>query len=230
MAGTMAYESDPRIRFFINSREESPVALIVHHVARHNEQKFLSAQRDVSELVATFPGYERTVVFPPNPGVHEEWIISVHFDTSANLDRWLESPERAAYLESHKPTIGEYELRKTSMGLDAWFASQDGQAPRPPAWKMVLTVVLVLFPTVMVLNLWVVGPWLQWMNFSERMLAGNFMSVAILQWIAMPLATAALAWWLKPTRDCGVGRTVAGVVLVAVVMAISLMIFSALAG
>ena len=46
----------------------------------------------------------------------------------------------------------------------------------------------------------------------------HLVSVAVLQWAAMPVASAALAWWLRPCKECGVGRSIAGFLLIVALL------------
>src|SRR5262249_46517507 len=62
-------------------------------------------------------------------------------------------------------------------------ATQSGDSPQshsaPPSWKIVMTVVLALFPTVMLLAVFP-GPYTAPLGFAAAMLIGNFLSVSIL--------------------------------------------------
>ena len=56
---------------------------------------------------------------------------------------------------------------------------------------MALTVLLALFPTVMVLTI-LVGPLTSPLGLAVSMLVGNAMSISILQWVPMPRLTKGL--------------------------------------
>jgi hypothetical protein len=78
-----------------------------------------------------------------------------------------------------------------------WFASlAQSQKAAPPSWKMVVTVLLGLYPTVMLLTLFP-GPILNPLGFALAMLIANALSCSILQWVVMPVLTTVLAPWLK---------------------------------
>ena len=59
-----------------------------------------------------------------------------------------------------------------------------------------LTVLLALFPTVMLLTIFV-GPLTSPLGLAASMLIGNAMSISILQWVVMPRLTRGLDPWLR---------------------------------
>ena len=88
--------------------------------------------------------------------------------------------------------FGDFALHRVQGGLTPWFSQQ-----RLPGWKMVLTVLLGLYPTVMLITL-VIVPRLGVLPFSLTMLIGNVISVVALQWLLMPPLNRILDFWLKP--------------------------------
>src|SRR6185437_1006390 len=66
----------------------------------------------------------------------------------------------------------------------------------PQAWKMALSVVLGLYPTVMLLSMTVGVVTNRW-GLALSMLVGNALSVSILQWGVMPVLTRLLNPWLQ---------------------------------
>ncbi len=65
---------------------------------------------------------------------------------------------------------------------------------------MALTVLLGLYPTVMVLTLFP-GPYIEPLGLAFAMLIGNALSVSILQWAVMPALNSVLAPWLKANSE-----------------------------
>lgn len=172
----------------VSSQKASSV--FVHRVPEACVERFLVWQRGVSEAVKNFPGYQSTDVFPPDEQRPEEWLIVAHFDNGVALQRWLDSPERAAWTDKLPLEVKDYQLTKLPSGFGAWFQST------PANWKMALSVLLGLFPIVMLLTI-VVGPFTSRYGLTWSMLIGNALSVSILQWIVMPPLTRALAPWLN---------------------------------
>src|SRR5262249_19723794 len=154
-------------------------------------------QRGVAEQTAKFPGHEATDVYPPADG-QQEWVIILHFDGQESLQRWMDSPVRAEWLTKLRGIGADFRVKALPGGFSAWFAGQFARpdAPLPPAWKMVLTVLLGLYPTVMLLT-YFVGPYTNPLGLAASMLIGNALSVCLLQWVVMPVLQPTLGFWLR---------------------------------
>jgi antibiotic biosynthesis monooxygenase (ABM) superfamily enzyme len=94
---------------------------------------------------------------------------------------------------------------------------------------MVLTVLLGLYPTVMLLNI-VVVPYTSPLGLAMSMLIGNALSAAILQWAVMPLLNALLGRWLQATADKDKGLSIGGLLLILVLLAILAALFRQVTG
>ncbi|OQY47727.1 MAG: hypothetical protein B6240_05485 [Desulfobacteraceae bacterium 4572_87] len=105
------------------------------------------------------------------------------------------------------------------------FYREQTHSKRKPDWKMVITVVAALYPTVMALTYWLLTPFIKFLPFPWQMLIGNVASVAFLQWVAMPLLTRRLSFWLRSTKTTGLGITLAGLSGILVSLALMLWFF-----
>ena len=181
----------------LQPRASRASAVVVQRVPAAAADGFLDWQRGATEAAEGFAGYCGTDVFPPAEGRGDEWVVLIHFEDEESLARWLDSPERARRLEELRSKVGDFDLKTPRGGLGAWFVGP-GRDPEaaPPGWKMALTVLLGLFPTVMLLTIFV-GPWTARLGLAGSMLIGNALSVATLQWVVMPLLTARLGPWLR---------------------------------
>jgi antibiotic biosynthesis monooxygenase (ABM) superfamily enzyme len=161
-------------------------------------------QRGITEATESFPGYQATDVYPPADRQHQEWVAVIHFDTPEALQHWLDSSERSKWIAKLPTDISDFRLKTLPTGFGPWFAGLvDGpESPLPPSWKMALTVLLGLYPTVMLLTLFV-GPHTSPLGFALSMLIGNALSVSILQWGVMPALNILLAPWLQANVDWG---------------------------
>ena len=173
-------------------------AAIVQRVPAEATDKFRAWQREVTAAAQKFPGYEGTDLYPPASG--DEWVTVIHFESEAALQRWIASPERARWVEKLRATVGDFELRTLKGGFSLWFAGlrndKGADGTMPPPWKMALTVLLGLYPTVMLLTLFV-SPITSPLGFSISMLIGNALSVALLQWVVVPALMRVLRPWLE---------------------------------
>ncbi len=175
-------------------------AAIVHQVPPAAKDWFVEWQRNITTVAERFAGYQGTDVYPPASEQSNEWVSVIHFENDDSLERWLNSPARAECVDKLRAEVGEFELKKRSGGFSAWFAGLDAPPDTVPSWKMATTVLLGLYPTVMLLTIFV-GPYTSWMGASYSMLIGNALSVSILQWIVVPILMKPLAGWLKARPD-----------------------------
>ena len=94
-----------------------------------------------------------------------------------------------------------------------------------------MSVVLGLYPTVMVLNL-TVGRVLTDLRVPGylSLFISNMLSVSILTWFMMPLVNRIFAFWLVPQRARSVRTHVAGAALVMLGWALCILIFGLTSG
>ncbi len=193
-------------------------AVVSHEVRPGREREFAQWQNKVRRVQEKSPGFMGLELFEPVPGVQEKWVAVFRYDSREHLDEWLESETRAKLLEEGKDYFAAYDVRKIRSAFGAWFrfdrAAADGI---PPNWKQAMTVLLALYPTVMVLNL-TVGQQLDSAGLPGylSLFIGNLLSVSILTWLLMPLVNRAFANWLVPggarpvvTNLVGAGAVVA---------------------
>lgn len=205
-------------------------SVIVHHVPPGGGDRFLEWERGISDAMAQFPGYQATEVYPPVEGQQQEWVVVLHFSNSESLQRWLDSSVRAEWLAKLRGVAGDFELKTLPAGFGSWFTGNLGSSERlPPDWKMVLTVLLALYPTVMLLTIFV-GPLTNRFGLAAGMLISNAMSVSLLQWVIMPVLRVVLSSWLRAGGREGKPVTVGGLVLILLVLAGLMLLFRAVTG
>jgi uncharacterized protein len=186
-------------------------SVIVHHVAPENVEQFWQWQNGITAAVEKFPGYHNTEVYPPADQSQSQWVIVIHFEDRQSLDHWIDSPERAEWVAKLDRNIADYKLKRLNEGFGPWFASEFGEstAQIPAGWKMALSVLLGLYPTVMLLTIFV-APYTNRFGLAVSLLIGNAMSVSILQWLVMPTLTRVLKPWLNaPVTKSRLGFTLA---------------------
>lgn len=198
--------------------------VIVHRVPLDRVERFLEIQRGIGESMGSFAGYQATDVYPPAEREQSEWVVVIHFDGPASLQLWLDSPERAGWVEKLHAEIGEFRLKTMPTGFGAWFAGQF-DAGRPPSWKIAMSVILALYPTVMTLSLVLPNP--NRFGRAASMLFGNILSVCLLQWLVTPALAIAVGPWLR-AKDRR--TTVLGGLLIAAALAAMAIFFHHVAG
>lgn len=151
-----------------------------------------------AELVARierFPGFRRSEVFEPVPGVQDDTVVLFAFDERAQLDAWLASRERHEVLERMVPLVEGERVVNVLGGFAGWFdAAPSG--PEVRRWKQALTVLLALAPTAVVVNL-ARHAVLPDLAMVPAVLLGNIVTVPILTWVLMPTLTRWLGPWLR---------------------------------
>jgi antibiotic biosynthesis monooxygenase (ABM) superfamily enzyme len=216
MSSTLA--EDPRVPFEIRDPRVSTV--VVQRVPEDRRQTFLECQHGLTRAAEAFPGYRGTELYPPQDGRPPEWVSVIHFNDQESLQHWLDSPVRAEWIRRLHAEIGDFRLKTLPSGFGAWFAGvvmgPEGQPP--PSWKMAMTVLLGLYPTVMLIAL-LVGPYLNSLGKAASILIGNALSVALLQWVVMPPLTGALGPWLRANAPDKRVHAIGGAVLIALLLA-----------
>src|SRR6478609_9782757 len=165
-------------------------SVIVHDLAADDAERFLAWQMAISTAASAFAGYQDTDVYPPDPG-GTRWVIIVHFDDAAALSTWLASPVRTAHVQKFATDFAgkSFQVKNLDKGFGHYFTQA-----APPAWKMMTTVLLGLYPTVTLLTVFV-GPHTSHLGFAMSMLLGNALSVCLLEWVVMPVLIRLLRPW-----------------------------------
>jgi len=215
--------TDREISLEILSPQSRATAVVVQTVPPEKSDEFLEWQRGITRDASHFPGYKYTEVYQPVTGAKDEWVTVVRFESNPLLEAWIKSPVREKWVDDLKKRFGEFTLKRVG-GFDGWFSNAEDPDEKIPDWKMVITVVAALYPTVMVLT-YLLNPFLKSLPFPGQMLIGNIASVSFLQWVAMPLLTWSLSSWLRPTKATGLRITFAGLAGILASLALMLWLF-----
>jgi len=140
-------------------------------------------------------------VFRPESAAAGEYRIVYRFDTGEHLRAWLDSDERAAWVERAEPhVIGPMRTRFMT-GLETWFTLPDRpNAPPPPAYKMALLTWITIFPLITLVVI-ALDPLLEKLDLVPRLAVTTAVTVPIMTWLVMPRITRLLRSWLYPTES-----------------------------
>jgi uncharacterized protein len=225
----MSPSSPDAARPLLEVRGSRASSVIVQRVPSDAAAAFLEWQRGITAAAALFPGYQETEIYPPSAH-QEEWVVVIHFDDLKSLQDWLGSPKRAEWVAKLPRESRDYRLQTVPAGFGAWFAGLSRDGGPLPHWKMALTVLVGLYPTVMLLNLFL-SPHTQRFGPAVAILIGNVASVAFLEWLGTPFVISPLLGpWLRARGKEKRTLTVLGLVLVLAALGLMTFLFRLAAG
>lgn len=186
------------------ARASTVSAIISTRVKPGMEAQYRKWERRIAAAQSGAPGLQGYRFEPAVPGVQDDHVAILRFDSQAHLDAWLNSPERRKLVEEAAPLTAEFHTRTVQSGFEQWFrdvAAPDGTPP--PLWKMNLVVQLAVYPIVFLWGLYLGVPFLQ--GFGLGLALAVFISsgvIVIASGYLMPwIATYLLDWWLTPRSD-----------------------------
>lgn len=155
--------------------------------------------RGIIPVAKTFSGHLGVNIIRPQPGVHAEYIIVLHFNHHENLQAWLNSNERKEWIDRAKPLIQDNENVQVLTGLETWFELPKRPQPLPPKrYKMALLTWFAVFVTLSIVSRILQG----FLVLLPDILA-QFMTVGVVVWlltyVIMPQLTQWFRKWLYPS-------------------------------
>jgi uncharacterized protein len=206
--GSDLFQDAATQRIIVADPTEPGVAVVVSHpVSPDKEDQFLAWQQQMTDAERAYPGFLGSEIVRPVPGIQDDWTIVYRFDSTEHLEQWLESPDRQRLLaEGHD--FSTFELQRISGPFGSWFSFGNAadDTNEPPSWKTALSVLVGLYPTVVLLTLGISELWPS-AQLWESLLLGNVLSVALLTWVVMPLVTRVQRFWLLPAPGAPEPRT-----------------------
>jgi antibiotic biosynthesis monooxygenase (ABM) superfamily enzyme len=175
--------------------------VIITRIKPGKEEPYRAFADRIQRVQQSFPGYIGSFVQPPHQ--HEiGWTTVLRFDSVDNLDRWLNSPERAALLKESDDLIEGFSAQRVDTSFPGWVPADPATGKPPSPWKTACLVLLALFPVVM-LELRFLNPVLRAWGSPPALtvFAGNAISVALTTWPLMPIAIRAFRPWLFPENQ-----------------------------
>jgi antibiotic biosynthesis monooxygenase (ABM) superfamily enzyme len=197
-----------------------------HSVATGREGDFRSAQVRLAIAGSHFPGYQGTVALPPDAG--GACLSLIRFRTGPQLAGWMRSGERSEALRGLRSSLTkDFSVVSSTTPFGTTVRFEDGRTLMTPNWKSAMILLLVLYPTVMILSRFFVPildrvgaqPWLAlWVS--------QIVSVSAMQWWLMPAVTRPFQRWLDPVDGAGLRISVAGATVVVALYAATLTLFA----
>jgi antibiotic biosynthesis monooxygenase (ABM) superfamily enzyme len=183
--------------------EAEPVTVVISEkIKPEHEDEYRSWQDGITAEVQKFDGFQGTEVLAPKPGVQDEWVVVFRFDSAENLEAWLGSDARRAWMQKAEPFFEDVRMYRVGGGFPGWFPLGDAPGVGVPEWKQAMAVQLGLYPTVMLLLLFL-SPLVRSWPMALATFTGNVASVILLTWLVMPIVNRLLGPWLKPPQGHG---------------------------
>jgi uncharacterized protein len=169
---------------------------ITRRVKPGHEPFYESFLEGIIAAASRFPGHLGVEVFRPQSASTGEYRVVYRFDTGEHLRAWLDSDERARWLERAEPhVIGPMRTRFLT-GLESWFTLPDRPGtPPPPPYKMAVLTWITIFPLITVVVL-ALDPLLDQLTLIPRLAVTTAATVPIMTWLVMPRMTRLFHRWL----------------------------------
>ena len=204
-------------------------AVISTRVLPGKEAEYRAWERKIAAAQSKAAGLQGYRFEPPVPGVQEDFVAVLRFDTEANLQAWLASPVRMKLIEEAAPLTEEFHTRLARAGFDQWFRDGAGPGAAPlPVWKMDMLVLLMLYPIVFLFGIFVGVPLFAdklGMPFAISLFLGNVVSVGLTGFL-VPWIAGRFDWWLQPASALHAVRTnILGAALILVLYIVMVVAF-----
>ena len=208
-------------------RKPAPVSAVIStRVKPGREAEYRAWERRIAAAQSKAPGLQGYRFEPPVPGIQEDFVAILRFDSQANLQAWLDSPARKKLLEEADPLTEEFHARMGT-GFEQWFPDAAAGAPLP-VWKMDMLVLLMLYPIVFLFGVFVGTPLFSnvlGLSFAVSLFLGNIVSVGLTGFL-VPWVAGHFGWWLRPASpDTAVRTHVLGAVIILALYAIMVVAF-----
>jgi antibiotic biosynthesis monooxygenase (ABM) superfamily enzyme len=203
-------------------------AVIATRVRPGKELEYRAWERKIAAAQSKAPGLQGYRFEPPVPGVQEDFVAILRFDSEANLEAWLASAERSKLLEEAEPLTEEFHTRMARTGFEQWFRDEKGAPLGAPVWKMNMLVLLMLYPIVFLFGVFVGTPLFSnalHLPFAIALFLGNIVSVTMTGFL-VPWIAVRLDWWLQPASAEAATRTnLQGSALIVASYAVMVIVF-----
>ncbi|MCJ2136563.1 antibiotic biosynthesis monooxygenase [Methylobacterium sp. J-026] len=203
-------------------------AVISTRVKPGLEAEYLRWEQKIAAAQSKAPGLQGYRFEPAMPGVQEDFVAILRFDSEANLRAWMDSPARQALVAEAAPLTAEFHARTVQSGFEQWFRdATPAGAPAPAAWKMNMIVLLTLYPTVFLWGLLVGTPILNrtlGLDFPIALFIGNLFSVLLTAQL-VPWTAKRLGWWLSPPPERRARADLQGAGLLIAALAAMILVF-----
>lgn len=177
---------------------DTPVTTVIRQQPKKSEvARYEEWLKEIIPVAQSFCGHQSVSVIRPHAG-SDAYTIVLHFNTVANLRRWLDSDIRVRLVEKIRPHLLAAESIDIKTGFEFWFTPPAaGKSAKP--YKQFLVTLSAIFPLTIVVP-WALGP-----VFSHvpglatpgiRHLIVASAIVGLMVYVIMPRYTRMVSRWL----------------------------------
>lgn len=185
---------------------QSVTEVIVTRFAPGQEAAYRAWAARIQAAFSRAPGFQGVASQRQLSGL--AWTTLMRFDNAENLDRWLESAERAALLKEAKDLISDVHLHRVEPSFPGWVGADAAGQP-PPRWKTTMLVLLSLYP-IANFDLSVVLPLLPALPWGISRFLSYVVGIILISYLAMPFFVRLFRPWLYAGHPESWSKNLAG--------------------
>lgn len=175
---------------------EAVTVVFTWEVAPGKEAAFEQWAHGIESTAAESPGQQGVTWLRPENGDRHYQAV-VRFADTGSLERWMASPERAAWQERVRGLGRTVRPQLTTTGLETWF-DVPHLVTRPPArWKMSLVTIVAVYPFALMFDGLFAEYFHEWPLPARTAVFPLFLA-PLLTYAVMPWLSRLLRRWLYP--------------------------------
>jgi antibiotic biosynthesis monooxygenase (ABM) superfamily enzyme len=177
---------------------ETPVTTVIQQRPKPNAtSRYEDWLKEIIPVAQQFAGHRGVNVIRPQGG-SDAYTIVLHFDTIANLNKWLSSDIRRRLIEKIQPFMRADEDVEIKTGFEFWFTPPPGRQHAAP-YKQFLITLSAIFPLTVIIP-WLLQPVFAWLPVLAlpivNQLVVGVLIVGLMTWAIMPYYTRLVSRWL----------------------------------
>jgi len=197
---------------------------IVTHIKPGKEAEYRDWVGEIHVAQTKAPGYRGTFLQASASGSKAPWTTLLRFNSTACLDSWFESDERARLIAKASHLL-RYDLIQVTSAFPGWFPTAPG-GHAIARYKTAMLVLLVLYPLLIIRA--IAPPLLPDWPPELSLFISLCISVSLISLVLMPIAIKVFKFWLFPSGHNPKLESIKGYLLLAALYAVEIGIAHAL--
>jgi len=178
--------------------DDGATVVITHRIRAEQNAAYEAWLDEIGRVCRSFPGHLNWQSIRPIAGMTGTYTMVIRFNNRANLERWMYSDERKAFVARVRPLLASDDDYHISTGLDFWFTSASGTMHSPPRWKQAVVTFIALVPLVIMIPA-LLAPLFKLIGLEQMMsisAIGTAVIVILMAYVVMPNFTQLIRKWL----------------------------------